>query len=272
MDNSDIAKRMKEYEKNNNGKLMKRTPVIIRVDGRGFSKYTKTFKKPFDMIMVKAMQDTMTYLCKNVHGCVIGYTQSDEISLVLVDYHDVNIAPFYDNNIQKMCSVIASMTTMAFNKCFAEGVNDLYYNMCKESLGDEPDEDKVEEYNDALKRYKNKTWNAMFDCRVFNVPKDEVTNYLFWRQSDASRNSVQAVAHAYFTQKELDNITVNNMQNKLFTEKGINWNDYPTELKRGSCCIRKVVPNGSLKWIVDHEIPIFKENGRDYVERLIRFE
>lgn len=271
MDTSDMAKRMKEYEKNSRTSLMKRTPVIIRVDGKRFSKYTNTFVKPFDAVMVKAMQETMKYLCKNIQGCVLGYTQSDEISLVLVDYYDINVSPFYDNEVQKMCSIVASMTTLAFNRFFAEGVNELYYDMCCASLGDEPDEDKVEEYNAALKRYKNKTWNAMFDCRVFNIPKDEVTNYLFWRQTDASRNSVQAVAHVHFTQKELENVTVSQMQDILFTKKGINWNDYATELKRGSCCIKRKGKKNRKNWEIDREIPIFKGDGREYVERLINF-
>jgi tRNA(His) 5'-end guanylyltransferase len=64
------------------------------------------------------MQETMKYLCEHVQGCVLGYTQSDEITLVLVDYQDRDSCAWFDDNIQKMASVSASMATMVFNNVF----------------------------------------------------------------------------------------------------------------------------------------------------------
>lgn len=97
---------------------MRRTPVIIRVDGRAFHTFTKGFQKPFDDVLVRVMQDTMKYLCENIQGCVFGYTQSDEITLILIDYKKLNSEAWFDYEVQKMCSIVASMATMAFNRFF----------------------------------------------------------------------------------------------------------------------------------------------------------
>lgn len=119
MDKTTIGDRMKNnYENITRYYLTRRMPVIIRIDGKAFHTFTKGFKKPFDDILVKTMQDTMKYLCENIQGCVLGYTQSDEISLVLTDYAELTTDAWFGNNLQKMCSVSASMATMAFNKFF----------------------------------------------------------------------------------------------------------------------------------------------------------
>lgn len=116
MDSSDLSKRMKKYESVSKGTLMSRMPVILRIDGRSFHTYTRGFKRPFDELLMAAMQETMKYLCENIQGCVLGYTQSDEISLVLVDYKKFTASSWFDNEIQKIVSIAASMATMAFNR------------------------------------------------------------------------------------------------------------------------------------------------------------
>ena len=117
MDRTTLGDRMKNnYENITRYYLTRRMPVIIRLDGRSFHTFTRGFKKPFDDILVKTMQDTMKYLCENIQGCVLGYTQSDEISLVLTDYAEITTEAWFGNNLQKMCSVSASMATVAFNK------------------------------------------------------------------------------------------------------------------------------------------------------------
>ena len=125
----------------------------------------------------------------------------------------------------------------------------------------------------------------MFDARVFNIPREEVTNYFYWRQLDASRNSIQMVGQANFSHKELQYKSCNDIQDMLMTQKGINWNDFPTYQKRGSCVVRnKFVlesndviekcmlrdPNqGENNWIIDKDIPIFKGEGREYIEQFV---
>lgn len=107
---------------------MRRTPVIIRLDGKAFHTFTKGFVKPFDECMSKAMQETMKYLCENIQGCVLGYTQSDEITLVLIDYQKLTTDAWFDYNVQKICSVAASMATLIFNRRFQEQIVELSYN------------------------------------------------------------------------------------------------------------------------------------------------
>ena len=161
MGTSDISARMKEYEKNARTYLMKRTPVIVRLDGRGFSKFTKKFEKPFDKIMTKTMQQTMKYLCENIPGCVLGYTQSDEITLVLVDYDDINKGVFFDYETQKLCSVIASMCTMSFNKNFAENVNDLYLSFAGEDIEEDISRLKVKEFLKAMEQVAKESYRVL---------------------------------------------------------------------------------------------------------------
>ncbi len=258
------------YENRAKTYLVRRMPVIIRIDGKAFHTFTRGFKKPFDDILVKSMQETMKYLCENIQGCVLGYTQSDEITLVLTDYKTLTTDAWFDYSVQKMCSIAASMATMAFNRSFNSWVN--AYNSLQESSGIQ-----ANWYITAMQR------GAMFDARCFNIPVEEVTNCLIWRQQDAVRNSIQSVGQANFSHKELNCKTCNNIQDMLMTEKGINWNDYPTTLKRGSCCIKtqfSIVDlstyNGSTEdttrscWVIDNEIPIFTQD-RDYIESRINF-
>lgn len=271
--NDELGMRMKEfYEEVPKTRLVRRMPVAIRIDGKAFHTFTRGFQKPFDEILVKSMQDTMKYLCENIQGCVLGYTQSDEITLILVDYQNLNSCAWFDYEVQKMCSISASMATMAFNKAFASNVAKQSKRLYKEYL-----EEKDASYIDTLEIAMNK--GAMFDARVFNIPKEEVANLIYWRQLDATRNSIQMVGQANFSHKELQNKSCNMIQEMLFAEKGINWNDYPTYLKRGSCCVKTTIqnPNVDIKdgvypksiWMIDLDIPIFKGDGRDYIDKLV---
>lgn len=261
-----LGDRMKKYEYITRTHLVPRMPVIIRIDGKAFHTFTKGFKKPFDDVLVKTMQETMKYLCENIQGCVLGYTQSDEITLILVDYKKLETCSWFDYNIQKCASVAASMATMAFNKYFPE--------MIEKVLGEfffETETDDDEAYANALIKAMER--GAMFDARCFNVPKEEVCNNILWRQNDATRNSIEMVGHANFSQKQLHKKNCKEIQDMLVLQRGINWNDYPVELKRGSCCIRVLDCNtGRSKWEIDKEIPIFKGEGRRYVEDLINAE
>ena len=272
MDKTTIGDRMKNnYENITRYYLTRRMPVIIRIDGKAFHTFTKGFKKPFDDVLVKTMQDTMKYLCENIQGCVLGYTQSDEISLVLTDYAELTTDAWFGNNLQKMCSVSASMATIAFNKAFTRNISKQSKRFYTEYL-----EEKDASYIETLEIAMNK--GAMFDSRVFTIPKEEVCNYLIWRQQDATRNSILSVGIANFSQKELHCKSCNDIQDMLMLQKSINWNDYAATLKRGSCCIKKVIQDPDVdikdgayhisKWVVDNEIPIFTQN-RNYVEKLI---
>ena len=267
----DLGTRMKTfYEQIPKTRLVRRMPVAIRIDGKAFHTFTRGFNKPFDDVMINSMLRTMKYLCENIQGCVLGYTQSDEITLILVDYKNLNSSAWFDYEVQKMCSISASMATMAFNKSF----NTLAKQYIIDKLSDNNHSDESEEYLRTLLAAINK--GAMFDARVFNIPKEEVTNLIYWRQLDATRNSIQSVGQANFSHKELQNKTCNDIQNMLLTDRDINWNDLPTHLKRGSCCV-KIYPSNENDtenkarpyWHIDTDIPIFKDEGREYIEKLI---
>lgn len=268
----DLGNRMKEYyESIPKTKLMRRCPVILRIDGKAFHTFARGFQKPFDEVLVKTMQETMKYLCENIQGCVLGYTQSDEITLVLVDYKKITSQAWFDYEVQKMCSVAASTTTMAFNKFFRDNVGDYLY--------ENYDEQYLADYIETLQNAVDK--GAMFDCRCFNIPKEEVTNCIYWRQLDATRNSIQMVGQANFSHKELQNKSCNDIQDMLMTQKGINWNDLPIYQKRGSCCVRNHMISepygnrmldknaGENEWIIDKNIPIFKGEDRKYIDDLV---
>lgn len=284
--NDELGKRMKEfYEQVPKTRLVRRMPVAIRIDGKAFHSFTKGFKRPFDEILIQSMQRTMQYLCENIQGCVLGYHQSDEITLILIDYRKLTSSAWFDYEVQKMCSISASMATMAFNKFFAEEVhawdkkNDLsvisHNNYSKDPV-------LVKLHNVYLAAHQK---GAMFDARCFNIPKEEVTNLIYWRQLDATRNSIQMVGQANFSHKELQNKSCNQIQDMLMTEKGINWNDFPVYQKRGSCCVKSnvtctfakeeddgTVTTGATErphWYIDNNIPIFKGEDREYIDKLI---
>lgn len=256
----ELGNRMKEYYENiSQTKLIRRTPVAIRIDGKAFHTFTRGFKKPFDEVLIRTMQETTKYLCENIQGCVLGYTQSDEITLILIDYQKLNTSAWFDYKVQKMCSVAASMATVAFNKFLkreAYNYDRIIYTPIPESL-----------YK-VLNFYVEKAeLGATFDARCFNIPEKEVANLIYWRQLDATRNSIQMVGQAYFSHKELQGKSCNEIQDMLFTQKGINWNDFQAYKKRGSCVVKK-----EQGWKIDKNIPIFKNEGREYINKLIFIE
>lgn len=291
----DLGTRMKTfYEGIPKTRLMRRCPVAIRIDGKAFHTFTRGFNKPFDEVLIEAMQETMRYLCENIQGCVLGYTQSDEITLILVDYKKLNSSAWFDYEVQKMCSIAASMATMAFNNFFKEGItkeNSAFTDEWSDN-GDFNPKYKDEELNKLWITHKRASEKgAMFDARCFNIPKEEVTNLIYWRQLDASRNSIQMVGQANFSHKELQNKSCNQIQDMLMEQKDINWNNLPIYQKRGSCCIKiknqidevmtneqqkfgedkvtKIVSIEKSRWIIDKEIPIFKGDNREYIDKLI---
>lgn len=281
MDRSDLAERMKGYEKRNRYYLQRRMPVILRLDMRAGHSFTKGFERPFDEVFIKAIQETAKYLCENVQNCKLSYQQSDEITLLLVDYEKINTDCFFEYRVDKLCSIAASMATMKFNQVFKE----LSYRE-SENLEIICRKNPYLENRDCLTKISNVHTNsadkgAMFDCRCFNIPKEEVTNSIYWRQLDATRNSIQMVGQANFSHKELQNKSCNDIQDMLMTQKGINWNDLPLYQKRGSCCIRNHMISlpygdylldetaGENEWIIDKNIPIFKGEGRKYIDNLV---
>lgn len=232
-----LGTRIKTYESVSKSFLMKRTPVIIRIDGKAFHTFTKRFERPFSELMHQLMSYTTEKLVANIQNAKIAYTQSDEISILLNDWKSLHTDQWFDGNIQKIASISASLATGFFNAAYHKHV---YENT----------------YSDM--NLTNET--AFFDARVFNVPKEDVVNYFIWRQQDASRNSVQMLAQAYFSHNQLQGKNNSQLQDMLMLEKGVNWNDTDAWKRRGSCVYRNV--DGI---VADNNIPLFAAD-REYIE------
>lgn len=204
-----LGDRMKYYESANTGRLIPLLPVMIRLDGVAFHTFTKGLERPYDKRLSNLMTNTMVHLVE-VTNARLGYTQSDEITLIL--YSDNFTSQIYfDGKIAKLTSVLAAKASVYFN---------LYLNQA------------IPEKSDNL---------AYFDCRVWNVPnKVEAANTIIWRELDAVRNSIQMAAQSKFSHNELHGKSCNELQEMLF-QKGINWNDYPTFFKRGTYAQRQKV-------------------------------
>lgn len=221
-----LGTRMKEYYENRTRIcLPRRTYTVIRIDGKAFHSYTRGLKRPFDDQLMTDMDETAKFLCKEIQGSKLAYVQSDEISIILTDFEEIGTDAWFDGNIQKMASVSASLATAKFNE---------------------------------LRPGKL----AFFDSRVFTIPYiTEVENYLLWRQQDASRNSISAVAQSLYSQKQLMGKTGDQMQELIF-QKGINWNDYQPRYKRGRMIVKETYEkNGAQRsrWTVI-DIPIFTQD------------
>lgn len=238
MNKDTLGDRMKSYERAYKYVLTPRTPVVIRVDGKAFHTYTRGLQ-PFDPALMSMMDAAAKEICKQVSGAQIAYVQSDEISILLHYYKKFNSQPYFDNQLQKLASVTASIATATATM---------------ESL-------KV------FGKYKP----AMFDSRVFTLPEDEVCNYFLWRQQDWTRNSVQMLARSLYSHKECNNKNNSELQEMCFA-KGKNWDKLPTSHKRGRC-IRYYEVNGwePAGWQVDQEIPKFSED-REYINSLMTRE
>lgn len=267
-----LGDRMKEfYEDRTRIKLPRRTYTIIRIDGKAFHTYTKGLERPFDEGLIEDMNLTTAYLCKHIQGAKFGYVQSDEISLVLTDFDELGTHAWFDNNLQKMVSVAASMATSEFNRL---------------RLMRFMDESVIVLEAEDIKKFKM----AQFDARAFQIPFiDEVENYFIWRQQDAVRNSISSVAQSLYSPKQLNGVKTDQMQEMIF-QKGINWNDYDFRKKRGAVIgkVEKVFTKPSnhydpnTSYIPSHhtftrnvwevlETPIFTQD-RTFIKGLLKIE
>ena len=257
-----LSIRMKGYEHVERRYLMRRMPAIIRIDGKAFHSLTRGFERPFDHLLIQTMWETATYLCEKVQGVKIAFIQSDEISLLLRDDDTLTTEAWFDKNIQKMVSVSASMATMAFNNAFDLRAMDYARSHC---------DTDCEEIENRARAYTTKSRMAMFDARVFILPKEEVCNYFIWRQQDATRNSIQMMGQANFSHEQLHEKNCNEIQEMLFQTHQINFNDLDTYLKRGACILKELYMKDGTersRWIVDKDIPLFTAD-RNYIEKYL---
>lgn len=201
MSDISLGDRMKSYEGVSQSHLLPGLPIVARIDGRAFHSFTRFMKRPYDKDMSDSMVQTTVNLVKET-GAILGYTQSDEISLLFY-YANQKSQTFFNGRRDKMVSVLASMATLFFS---------------------EQQETKRLNVNER----------AFFDCRVFNLPtKIETFNYFLWRERDATKNSISMAAQSEYSHQALMKKNSSEKQEMLF-QKGINWNNYPDFFKRGT--------------------------------------
>lgn len=246
-----LGDRMKKnYEDRTRVHLPRRTWTIIRVDGRAFHTYTRDCQKPFDAGFMRAMDDAAIELCGEIMGCRGAYGQSDEYSFVMTDFETINTESWFDGNVQKTVSVAASIFTSEFNR---------------------------------VRLASGHRAGAAFDARVFTIPDPvEVENYFIWRQQDCTRNAIQSAGYAEFSQKQLHQLNTDQIQEKLFQERQINFNDYPAKFKRGRVVWKETYEGHfsemggdgpgqtctRTRWVVDCEAPVFTQD-RDYLRQKV---
>lgn len=204
--NDPLGDRMKgRYETRARTYLPRRTYTAIRLDGNAFHTYTRGLDKPFDLQLMEDMAATTMFLCEQIPGVRYAYTQSDEISLLVTDFARPSTEAWFDGNVQKIVSISAAMATAEFNRLRPGRL-------------------------------------AFFDSRVFTIPDPvEVENYFVWRQQDAMRNAVSMAAQAHFSHKALHGKSSDQMQEMLWQDAGVNFNDYPPRCKRGTGCFSVLV-------------------------------
>jgi len=235
---------MKGYEKAAGYVLPTRLPVMLRVDGKCFSKYTKGCGRPFDQKFIEAMWEVAKALCSEIQGAQFAYVQSDEISVLIHNYKTLNSNPWVGNKVQKMCSIAAGI---------ASGV------MTMES-----------------EKIFGKRKRACFDARVWVLPEAEVCNALYWRQQDWTRNSVQMLARSLFSHKMCHGKSNADLR-EMCTQQGKNWNDLAIYLQRGACVVRQSYSSQHphaptrYRWGTDLDIPIFTQD-RNYIDQYLETE
>lgn len=230
MKGDSLGDRMKDYyEKRSQQSLSRRIPVMMRLDGKAFHTFTRGCQKPFDDKIINAMQRTTQFLMHKIQGAKVGYVQSDEISILITDYDSLETDAWFDYKIQKMCSVSAGQASVKFTLCYAAN-----------TMGECPSLNDIEE--------------ACFDSRVFNIPKEDVVNCFRWRYQDWVRNSIQMVAQANYSQKELNGVSCKELVTKLETEKGIRWDEYKPVYKNGTLFYWNTGINGEKVLVQDSTV------------------
>lgn len=214
MKGDSFGDRMKAYESLETGRtFMPLLPVYARIDGRGFSKFTRGMGRPYDDRITQAMIATTKELVSQTHA-IVGYTQSDEISLLWCQ-SEYKSSYFFDGKIQKMVSVLAGLATAAFMR-------------------------EVSQFPQDSDKYFNRL--PHFDCRVYQLPNtEEAANVFLWREKDATKNAISMASRSYYSHSELHGKSSKERQEMLFA-KGVNFNDYPSAFKRGSFIRKQQVP------------------------------
>lgn len=257
-----LSDRMKEYEKVTEARLIKKQPVIIRLDGKTFHTFTQGIDKPFDEDLADAFEFTCVKLKEKVQGAKLIYTQSDEISILLTDWEKTTTDCWFDYRIQKVVSIASSLATCFFNQYIDEIVAKYYKKYNQKDISYEEEQLYLKKYQ----LWRSKKYKANFDARIFNLPISEIANYFIYRQKDAIRNSIQSLGQAHFSHKELNKKNTSEVIQMVKDKVSIDFNELSSRQQKGICLYRDF---DTEKWIIDKDIPDFLAN-REYIEKYVR--
>lgn len=216
MKKDSLGDRVKRYEAVYNPLLTRRTPVIVRVDGKAFHTFTRGCKKPYDKHILKAMVYAANQTAKEMQGFKLAYIQSDEATFLLTDYDTLETDAWFNYELNKLVSITASLFTAHFNKFWQKSLS-------KERWAG----------IDEVQRLKHLEKVALFDARAFNVPREDWQNVFIWRQRDWERNSVQMFARSLFSQKELHGENIAGLH-QLIQGAGEDWWELEDVFKYGT--------------------------------------
>lgn len=233
-----LGDRMKKYEDITRIYLLPRSYTLLRCDGRAFHSYLRGCERPFDKGIIEDMDSTAIYLCENIQNAKLGYVQSDEITILLCDFDSIETSQFFDGNIQKISSIVASMATAKFNQC----------RMIRQ----------LNAYTKDAQPYEYEKLLAQFDCRVWTVPSRwEAVNAFIWRNQDCSRNSVSMVAQSLYSHNQLHGKSTKDMH-EMIHQAGKNWaTDYTDGEKNGRLIVKEEYFAPVKEW---RDIALFNPN------------
>lgn len=258
-----LGQRMKDFYENRTRHLLpRRTYTIIRIDGKAFHSYTKGLTRPFDDGLIEDMDNTAIYLCNEIQGTKFAFVQSDEISILLTDFDKISTDAWFDGNIQKICSISASLATSKFNQLRLKRNIEFIFKYSNISNLNETFISNFESFK-----------FANFDSRTFTIPsKNEVINYFIWRQQDCIRNSINSVAHSLYSYKDLNGKNINEIK-EMCLQKNVNWDNFNIKLKNGRFIEKEIYinKNNDIKrtiW-VSNECPSFIKNKEFLKNKII---
>jgi len=210
-----LGDRLKAYEMTTDYVLPSQLPLILRLDGRAFSNMTRKlgFERPMDEVFHQAMVKTTIAVCEEITNARIGYTQSDEISILIYPKY-LESQPFFGNRICKIVSVISGLASVC-----------LYRELMASAYS---------------ARIKESNIIPTFDARLFNIPVHDAANAFLWRLRDAAKNSISAYAEKYFSHRSLDGVTTTDRLEMLKT-KGVIWENEPSWKKYGTAVVKQSV-------------------------------
>lgn len=236
---SPLRQRIRDYEDAYRIKLPKRTPVIIRVDGKAFHTLTRGLRRPWDSRFIECMNWAAESLCREIQGAQLAYVQSDEITVFVRNYDKFSTSPWFDNNLQKMCSVSAGIAASAFNTRVLTTIYSIP--------------------------------SAVFDSRVFAVPREEVANVFIDRQIDCIRNSKLSLGQHVIGKKKIHGMDQNDITEALLRDHNVNWDKENSWHKYGRVVCKEPVGKAEgfhLAWLIMKETPVFKDD-REMIDKLV---